>query len=126
MLPSPATTRWSDSAALSEVFFPAQASASIAPSKAFPSGSRPRTPGVPERLGPDQFDHRVAREIVAGDQFHVTEAARIVEGDDRAVRHVKDYMVMRRELAARVMEFAGPLLVAAVQHAKRTRHAEMH
>ena len=32
MLPSPATTRWSDSAALSEVFLPAHACASIAAS----------------------------------------------------------------------------------------------
>ena len=35
-------------------------------------------------------------------------------------------MIVRRELAARVMEFAGALLVAAVQHAERARHAEMH
>ena len=41
MLPSPATTFWSDSAAFSVVFLPAQAAASIAASNALPSGSGP-------------------------------------------------------------------------------------
>ena len=45
-------------------------------------------------------------ERVARDQLHVAEAARIVERDDRAVRHVEHHMIVRRELAARVMEFA--------------------
>ena len=115
MLPSPATTRWSDSAALSEVFL---ASAGFRQHRAVER--------IAERLGPEQLDHRIARQRVARDQLHVAEAARIVEGDDRAVRHVEHHMIVRRELAARVMEFAGALLVAAVQHAERARHAEMH
>ena len=41
MLPSPATTRWSLSAAFSEVFLPAQARASMAASNSLPSGSGP-------------------------------------------------------------------------------------
>ena len=41
MLPRPATTRWSLSAAFSEVFLPAQAFASMAASNALPSGSGP-------------------------------------------------------------------------------------
>src|SRR6516162_2109183 len=41
MLPSPATTFWSDSAALSEVFLPLHARASIAASNSLPSGSGP-------------------------------------------------------------------------------------
>ena len=81
---------------------------------------------IAERLRAEQLDHRIARQRVARDQLHVAETARIVEGDDRAVRHVEDDVVVRRELAARVMEFAGPLLVAAVQHAERAGHAEMH
>ena len=35
-------------------------------------------------------------------------------------------MVVRRELAANMMEFAGATLVAPVHHAKRARHAEVH
>ena len=81
---------------------------------------------ITERLGAEQLDHRVAGKLVAHDQLHVAEAARIVEGDDRAIRHVEHHMIVRGELAARVMEFAGALLVTAVQNAERARHAEMH
>ena len=68
---------------------------------------------IAERLRPERTHHRfAASSVVARDQLHEAEAARIVERDDRAVRHVEHDVIVRRELAARVMEFAGRPLVA--------------
>ena len=73
MLPRPATTRWSSSAALRLVFLPAQARASMAASNALPSGS-----------GPSARNSGSSSSSVARDELHQAEAARIVERDDRA------------------------------------------
>ena len=93
MLPSPATTFWSDSAAFRLVFLPAQA----APA----SRRRTRCRAAPARAPASAAPRRARR---ARHQLHEAEAARIVERDDRAVRHVKHHMIVRRELAALVVD----------------------
>jgi hypothetical protein len=65
-------------------------------------------------------------QLGARDQLHVAEAARVVERHHGAVRHVEHHVVVRRELAARMVEIAGRCGVALVQHMERARHAEMH
>ena len=95
MLPRPATTRWSLSAAFSDVFLPAQAFASIAASNSFPSGS-----------GPSDAQQRLLVQPGARHELHRTEAARIVEGDGRAIRHVEHHMVVRGALGALVIVLA--------------------
>ena len=95
MLPRPATTRWSSSAAFRLVFLPAQARASIAASNSLPSGS-----------GPSPCSNGSCSSACARDDLHEAETARIVEDDRRARRHVKHHMIVRAIVAARMMELA--------------------
>ena len=104
-----------DSAALRLVFLPRHAAASIAASNALPSGS-----------GPTSLHQRMVGELGARHQQHQAEAARIVEGDARAGRHVKHDMVVRAVLGARMMEFARRPFVVLLGDPERARHAEMH
>ena len=53
---------------------------------------------IAERLRPERAQQRLLVELGARHQLHRAEAARIVEGDDGAVRHVKHHMVVRRAL----------------------------
>ena len=50
---------------------------------------------VAERLGTEAFEQRLGVELVARDELHRAEAARIVESHDGAGRHVKDDMIVR-------------------------------
>src|ERR671923_232117 len=49
-----------------------------------------------ERLDPEPMHERMLGELGLGDKQHEAEAARVVVGDDRAVLHVKHYVVMFR------------------------------
>ena len=89
MLPRPATTRWSLSAAFSEVFLPGRLCASMA-----------GVEFIAQRLRPERAQQRLLLELGARHQLHRAEAARIVEGDGCAVRHVKHHMVVRRALSS--------------------------
>src|SRR6266566_2039208 len=104
MLPSPATTFWSDSAALSEVFLRLHARASIAASNSLPSGSGPSARSKGSR----------------------SSSARVVEGDARARRHVKHDVVVGGVLRALVVVAPRCGFSAAPGDAKRSRHAEVH
>ena len=115
MLPRPATTLWSSSAAFRLVFLLAQERASIAASNALPSGS-----------GPSPSISGSCSSAFARDDLHVAEAARIVESHGRAGRHVKHHMIVRAVLAARMMELARRGLAVVLEHAERAGHAEMH
>ena len=88
--------------------------------------------GVAERLGPERAQQRLLLELGARHQLHRAEAARIVEGDPGAVRHVKDHMIVGGVLRLRMMIFAGHARAAVMGHAnvmgdaERSRHAQMH
>ena len=84
MLPSPATIRWSSSAALIGVILPASSAARYLPSK----------PGF-ERLGPHAGEERVRDLLAAPHVIHQPEAARVVEAHDRAVVEGQHDMVVR-------------------------------
>ena len=66
---------------------------------------------IAERLGAEPLQQRLFLDLVAGDDLHVAEAARIVEDHGCARRHVEHDMVVGAVLAARMMEFAGRLAV---------------
>ncbi len=90
--------------------------ASIAASNSLPSGS-----------GPMRAQQRLLVELRARHDLHRAEPARIVEGDHRAVRHVKHDMVVRQKsLDARGDSSRVALSSLLAQHAERARHAEMH
>ena len=114
MLPSPATMRWSKQRRL-EAGLLASAGA--------------RQHGgiecVAERLGAKPFQQRLVVELGARHELHRAEAARIVEGDGRAGRHVKHDVVVRDVLFALVI-IAAELLVVFLKDMKRAGHAEMH
>jgi hypothetical protein len=59
-------------------------------------------------------------------ELHRAEAARIVEGDDGAGRHVKHHVVVGDVLGALVIIGAGRVLALLGEHVKRARHAQMH
>ena len=67
---------------------------------------------IAERLGTEALQQRLVLDPVAGENLHVAEAARIVENNRRARRHVEHDMVVRAILVARMMEFAGRALAA--------------
>ena len=69
---------------------------------------------VAERLGPKRAQQRLPVELGARDELHHAEAARIVEGDPRAGRHVEHHVVVRGVLRAIVVIAAGRALVAHV------------
>ena len=79
-----------------------------------------------ERLGPDLPHQRMLGELIGRHQQHQPEAARIVEDDAGAGRHVEHDMVVRPRLRARVVEAARRLRLALAAHAERAGHAEMH
>ncbi len=94
--------------------------------------------GVAERLGPERAQQRLLLERSARHQLHGAEAARIIEGDPGAIRHVKDHVIVGGVLRLRVMIFAGHARAGVVfgadvlgdanvlGDAKRSRHAQMH
>ena len=67
--------------------------------------------GVAERLRPKPIQQRLGVELCARHDLHRAKTARIVEGDDRARRHVKYDVVMRRML--RTLVIIARQLVAA-------------
>ena len=87
--------RWSNSAALRLVFLPL-------------TGARQhgRVECVAERLRTEPAQQRLGVELLPRHEFHRAEAARIVEGHDRAGRHVK-YDVVVRERAWRARGNSG-------------------
>src|SRR6201995_5407122 len=115
MLPSPATTRWSSSAAFRLVFLLAQERASMAASNSLPSGSGPR----PFRSGSAPPPPRAVG-------FHIAEAARVVENDGRARGHVKHDMVVCAIIGPGMMELARSVRLFIRDKAKRPGHAQMH
>ena len=81
---------------------------------------------VAERLGADLLHQRVVGELGARHQQHEAEAARIVEGDAGAGRHVKHDVVVRPVVRARMVEVARRLVALPLGHPERAGHAEMH
>src|SRR5207253_10246059 len=92
------------------------------------AGSRqhPRIEFVAERFGAETSEQRLIIEGLAGNDLHVAKAARIIEDNSRARRHVEYHMVMRAISAARMVKFARRLLILILDNAKRARHAQMH
>ena len=83
--------------------------------------------GVAERLGAEPVEQRLGIELCARHDLHRAEAARIVEGHDRARRHVKDHVIVGRMLRAFVIDSGrAPCRRPSAKHVKRAGHAEMH
>src|SRR5580692_9355763 len=76
--------------------------------------------GVAERLGAEPGQQRLVIELCALDELHRTEAAWVVESNDRAGRHMKDHVVVGRMLRPLVMITAKLVVAAAAKHMKRS------
>src|SRR5262245_31154991 len=81
---------------------------------------------VAQRLGTERAQQRLAVEFGARNELHHAEAARIVEGDAHARRHVEHDVIVSGVLRAVVVVATRGRLAAPPRHAKRTRHSEMH
>src|SRR6516225_8800903 len=66
---------------------------------------------IAERLRAEVLEQRLAVERVAGDDFHVAEAAWIVEHDGRTRRHLEHDVIVGAILASGKMKFTERLLV---------------
>jgi hypothetical protein len=73
---------------------------------------------IAQRLGAESFQERLLLDLRPPHDLHVAEATRIVERDDRTARHVKDDVIMRAIVAARMMEHGRLLIVCAFGDAK--------
>ena len=69
---------------------------------------------IAERLGTEALQKRFLFQLAARDDLHIAKAARIVEDNSRARRHVEHDMVMRAIFAARMVEFARRFLFIAL------------
>ena len=81
---------------------------------------------VAERLGTERPQQRFLLQCRARHELHRAETPGVVEGDDRAVRHVEHDVVVGKMLRTRVVKPAGHSADPVPQHAERARHAEMH
>ena len=71
---------------------------------------------IAERLRAQALQQRLILHLMAGNDLHVTETARIVEDNRGARGHVKHDVVVGTVLIARVMEFARRHLAVPLQH----------
>ena len=81
---------------------------------------------IAERLDSEPFDVAALGQGCARHEIHETEAPRVVIDDPRSALDMKHDMVMRRDPARLMNEFALEGALSAVHDGETARHAKMH